>query len=281
LWLPTLKAFRSKFSGEIKYLTFAGPQGHDLELFAIQQKLIRIENIRIWENSPDVAQRLVQKYGPTLNIKQGEAFDLCKAKNEKSFFPFHVVNLDYTSGAFYVDQPRQLPTKLETVQVIINNQEEHATSFLLFLAVAAKADVDSDFGRLFVQKAAFDLAKRLGKTEPLFNLTRDLAKTYSETLATIVPCIVIRMGGEHHFDTQCIGKAVYRPYRSTKTTILSFVFSLEYDHVALTLSNHQNMKLFDASIEDRQREACALQLIDVNLKIPKRRPSKTTARRSR
>jgi hypothetical protein len=271
LWLPTLRDFHSRFLGEIKYLTFAGPQGHDLELFAIQQKLIRIENIRIWENAPDVAKRLVQKYGPALKIKQGEAFDLCKAKNEKSFFPFHLVNLDYTSGAFHVDQPRRLPTKLETVQMIINNQEEHATSFLLFLAVAAKADVDNDLGRLFVQKAAFDLAKRLGKTEPLFDLTRDLAKTYPETLATIVPCIVIRMGGEHHFDTHCIGKAVYRPYRSAKTTILSFVFNLEYENVPLTLSSHQSMKLFDESIEDRQRKACALQLIDVNLKIPRRR----------
>src|SRR5712692_7712508 len=92
LWLPTLKAYRSSFTGEIKYLTFAGPQGHDLELFAIQKKLIHIENIRVWENNPDIARRLGQKYGPTLNIKQGEAFDLCKSKNEKSFFPFHLVN---------------------------------------------------------------------------------------------------------------------------------------------------------------------------------------------
>lgn len=270
LWLPAFEAFRPQISGEPRYLTFAGPQGHDLELFVTQRNLIRLQNVRVWENSPDAISRLTEKYGPTLNVKQGEAFDLCKAKAERGFFPFQIINLDYTSGAFHVDQPRWLPTKFETIQTIINHQREHATSFLLFLAVAAQSDVDGELGRLLVQKAAFDLAKRLGRTEPLFNLTKNQKGTYPETLATIIPCIVIRMGSEHHFDTRCTGKVVYRPYRSTKTTIVSFVFTFQYDQVALTLSNHQNLTFFDASIEERQREACSLKVIDVNAKIPRR-----------
>lgn len=264
LWLPALRDFRAAFSTDIKYLTFAGPEGHDIELFARTNRLIRIEDVRVWENDPHVANLLTKKYGPTLQIKQGDAFDLSQASKERGYFPFNVINLDYTSGAFNLDKPRWLPTKLQTAQEIIKNQREHATSFLLFFAIAASPDVDTELGKLFVHKAAFDLAKRLGRTEPLFNLTRALPSTYPDTLATVIPCTLIRMGAENSFDTRCRAKAVYRPYRSRKTTILSFVLTFDYDQPALTLSAHQNVTLLDQSIDERQHEACALRLVDVN-----------------
>lgn len=250
-------------------MTFAGPQGHDIELFTQASGLIRIENVRVWENSPETAKRLGEKYGSTLatNIKQGDAFALCRANSEKKFFPFHVINLDYTSGAFHVDSPRWLPTKLDTLQSLIASQKEHATSFLLLFAVAATADVDSEMGKGFIHKAAFDLAKRLGKPEALFNLTRDLEGTYPQILATVIPCVIVRMGCEHSFDTRCVGKAVYRPYRSRRTVILSFVFDFQFERVPLTLSELQCLSASDGNIEGRQREACTVPLVDVNRRL--------------
>lgn len=271
LWLPALRAFRAASSTDIKYLTFAGPEGHDIELFTRTNRLIRVEDIRVWENDPHVANLLTKKYGPTLQIKQGDAFDLCQASKERGYFPFHVINLDYTSGLFHLEKPRWLPKKLQTAQEIIKSQRDHATSFLLFFAIAATADVDTELGKLFVHKAAFDLAKRLGRTEPLFNLTRDVPSTYPDTLAAVTPCILIRIGAENGFDTRCRGKAVYRPYRSRRTTILSFVLSFDYDQPALTLSSHQNATLLDQSIDQRQHEACELRLVDVNSLLSRKR----------
>jgi hypothetical protein len=270
LWMPALQELKAETPTDIKYLTLAGAQGYDIDLFATQQGLLLAENIRVWESSAEAAKTLGNKYGPALRIKQGEAFDLCKTKDEKSFFPFHAINLDYTSGAFGGQAPRWIPTKLETVQVILNNQRECATSFLLFLAFAAAPDVDTELGRVFVHKAAFDLAKRLGHTESLFNLTRNPSSRYAETLATIIPCIVVRLGGEHSFDAQCLKKSVYRPYKSNKTTMLNFVFRLAYENPALTSSTFQNMTLMEDTIAKRQHEACKLPLIDVNSRVRKR-----------
>jgi hypothetical protein len=267
LWLTAVKQLRTEIPGELKYLTFAGAEGHDIELFVTQKHLVLLQNVHVWEASAQAAGALRNKYGLTLRIKQGEAFDLCRSKDEKSFFPFHIINLDYTSGAFGGQAARWLPTKLETVQTVLNNQKECGTSFLLFLAFAAGDDVDTEVGRVFVHKAAFDLAKRLGRTEPLFKLTRNVPKTYAETLAGIIPCIIVRMGGEQSFDTQCLNKSIYRPYRSRKTTMLNFVFSLTYDGSPLTSSTFQNMKRIDETIEKRQHESCEIPLIDVNSRI--------------
>ena len=267
IWLEVLKQFRAQVAEDLKYLTFAGAEGHDIELFATQERLILLENIHVWESSADAAALIQQKYGLTLKVKQGEAFDLCRKKDEKSFFPFQIINLDYTSGAFGGQTPRWIPTKLETIQVILSTQRECATSFLLFLAFAAGPDVDTEIGRVFVHKAAFDLAKRLGHTEPLFNLTRNLSNTYADTLAAIIPCIIIRMGGEQSFDTQCLKKSVYHPYRSRKTTMLNFVFSLTYENPPLTSSTLQNMMRMDGAIEKRQHESWKVPLIDVNSRL--------------
>lgn len=161
LWLPHLRAFKERVTGDLKYLTFAGPEGHDIELFCLRRRIIQLERVHVWEKFPSVAGSLRDKYGPTLDIKEGEASDLVKAKDERRRFPFHVINLDYTEGAFNMRQTRWTPIKVETLENVVAIQRESAASFLLFLAVAAADDVDSEMGRTFVQKVAFDLATRL------------------------------------------------------------------------------------------------------------------------
>jgi|SRR5208337_432338 len=267
LWLPQLRAFKAQTTGDLKYLTFAGPEGHDIELFCLKRNLIRLDRVHVWERSSSAAGSLRTKYGPTLAVKEGEAFTLVKAKDERPRFPFHVINLDYTEGAFNLQDTRWTPTKFETLENVVAIQRECASKFLLFLAVAAAGDVDSELGRTFVQKAAFDLATRLGRTAPLFILTRNLSREYPAVLADVVPCAVIRIGGEKCFDASCIGKAVYRPFGSRKTVILSFVFSFEYAHPPLSQSFHQIITAMDRIIETRQRNSFSVPLVDVNERI--------------
>jgi hypothetical protein len=267
LWLPKLRTFRAQTTGDLKYLTFAGPEGHDIELFCLRRGLIKLEKVHVWEKLERAAASLRTKYGPTLTVKVGEAFDLVRARDQRPRFPFHVINLDYTSGAFNVQETRWTPHKFETLENVVAIQRECASTFLLFLAVAAADDVDSEIGRAFVQKVAFDLATRLGRTEPLFILTRNLSRQYATVLGDVLPCTVIRIAGEKCFDASCIGKAVYRPFGSRKTTILSLVFSLEYINPPLSQSMHQVITNMDNMIEARQRNSFSVPLVNVNERI--------------
>lgn len=270
-WLSALRQFVTQEHGDVNYLTFAGPDGHDIELFCNKYKLVKLENVRVWEKSEKAAKRLSQKYGAPLQIKQGDAVSLCRSRDEQSFFPYQLVNFDFTSGGFYLERPRWTPQKFETIASLIDNQRNCASSFLLFLALAVSPHVDNDLGRVFIDKVAFDLATRLGRPQPLFNLTRNIAKTYPDTLSEIVPCAVIRIGGERNFDTECIGKAVYRPFRSRKTIILSLIFSFTYDHPALSQSCHQVIARMDEIARKRQHESFSVPLINVNKIVKPRR----------
>lgn len=267
IWLPALRQHRDRTLGDLHYLTLAGPEGHDIDLFCNKSKLIKMEHVRVWESSADAARTLSRKYGPPLKIKQGEAFDLCRAQDERRLFPYDVVNLDFTSGAFNVQHARRLPQKVEVIENIIKNQEECASSFLLFVAFAGGADVDTDLGRLFVHKAAYDVATRLGHTEPLFNLTRNMPRAYPSILAAVLPCIFIRGAGEGNFDGACLSKSVYRPGRSRRTVIVSFVFSMTYDYPALSQSFHHSITRMDGIISERQRESLSVSVIDINRRV--------------
>src|SRR5260370_30059307 len=217
-WLRAIERFKAHRIEELKYLTFAGPKGFDIDFFT-EREIFKIENVRVWEKSSDAARALQEKYGVAFKVKTGDAFDLSTAREERQYFPHAVINLDFTNGAFQVPRPRYMPPKFELINNIIAAQREHTESFLLLIAFGAAPDIDTEHGRAFVQKTAFDLATRCGYTEPLFNLTRAPAKTYAETLAAVIPCGLIRLGGEHFYDTECLGKSLYFPYNKKRSSM--------------------------------------------------------------
>jgi hypothetical protein len=268
-WLPAIEDFKARSNQALKYLTFAGPEGYDIDFFT-QDGAFKLENIRVWERSDDAARALQAKYGLGFQVKTGEAFDLSKAKDERRYFPHNVINLDFTNGAFQLSRARYVPHKFELISNIMDAQREHTESFVLLLAFAATADVDSDHGKTFVQKIAFGLATRFGHTEPLFNLTRDPAGTYPQTLAAVIPCAVIRLSGEHFYDAQCLGKALYFPYGLKKTGMICFVFYLTYDNPALSETNLQSCRRMDNIVLRRQEESLAVPVADVNKLVRKR-----------
>jgi hypothetical protein len=262
-WLPAMQTFKIASDKELKYLTFAGPEAFDIEFFT-KRDIFKLNNIRVWERSADSMRTLQAKYGLGFQVKLGEAFDLSKAKDERQAFPHSVINLDFTNGAFQLVRPRYTPNKFELISNIIAAQQEHTESFLLLLAFAATADVDTDYGKMFVQKTAFDIGTRFGFTEPLFNLTRDPERTYPQTLASIIPCAVIRLGGEYSYDTQCLGKALYFPYGKRRTAMLCFNFHLAYESPALSETSLQIRTRMDELVVRRQKESLNLPLQNVN-----------------
>jgi hypothetical protein len=51
-WLPAIEDFKLEVNQDLRYLTFAGPEGFDIEFFTARQVFKR-ENIRVWERSAD------------------------------------------------------------------------------------------------------------------------------------------------------------------------------------------------------------------------------------
>jgi hypothetical protein len=262
-WLPAIAKFKTTLATDLKYLTFAGPEAFDVEFFT-QKNIFEIQNVRVWEMNLNAADKLKQKYGPDFNVVVGQASDLARSSQEKSNFPHNVINLDFTNGAFQLRKPRYVPPKFELIENVILAQRECTESFLLLTAFAATADVDSDFGKAFVHKLAFDIATRFGYTEPLFNLTRDPVKSYPQVLASVIPCAVIRVGGEQLYDTKCVGKALYFPYNSRRTAMVCFTFLLTYDNPALSETSHQISNRMDAIVQKQQEESLRVPLFEVN-----------------
>ena len=270
-WLPLLRSLKERSTTHLRYLTFAGPEGFDIEFF-VEQGIFDLEHVRVWERSQASATALLAKFGVNFQVKIGEAYELSSAHKERDFFPHNVINLDFTNGAFQVPRPRALPTSFKITENLIAAQREHAASFVLLLAFAANADVDSDIGKAFVQKTAFDLATRFGHTEPLFDLTRDPVKTHAKVLSSVIPCAVIRQGGEGFYDVQCLGKALYTPNNSKRTSMLCLAFEFIYDYPAMSETNLQTATRFDEVVVQRQKESLALPLQDVNRILKQSRP---------
>src|ERR1044071_10065109 len=93
-WLPAIEDFKLEVNQDLRYLTFAGPEGFDIEFFTARQVFKR-ENIRVWERSADAARALQEKFGVDFQVKIGEAFTLSRAPQERQFFPHSVINLDF------------------------------------------------------------------------------------------------------------------------------------------------------------------------------------------
>ena len=265
-WLPGLLDFKKRFPPDLrfKYLTFAGPEGRDIEFFTRENPVFSIPDIRVWERSDHAAAQLSQKFGPELQIKSGDAFTLSSAEKEAASFPFAVINLDFTDGFFNLRARRALPYKFEIIENIACHQQKHACGFLLLLAFNAAPDVDSVNGQLFVHRMALDLATRYGETKALFNLTRGAKNNYCEVLGDLVPAAIVRMGAEHAFDTACTGKAIYRPYGRRKSTMLCFSFEFQYDDPPLSQSRFFVQRRMEDLIEKRQHESLKVEAIHVN-----------------
>ena len=274
-WLPILQSFKERSGSQLRYLTFAGPEGFDIEFF-VGKNIFELDHVRVWEKSSEAATALLSKFGVNFQVKIGEAYTLCKASSERQFFPHGVINLDFTNGAFSVPRPKAIPPSFEITANLIAAQKEHTAPFVLLLAFAANADVDSEIGKAFVQKTAFDIATKFGFTEPLFDLTRNPDKTYARVLASVIPCAVIRQGGESFYDVQCLGKALYAPNNSKVTSMLCFAFEFSYDFPAMSETTLQISTRFDELIVNRQKESLAVQLQEVN-KILKKAHSKRKA----
>ena len=108
-WLPSLLSFKARFPPDtrFRYLTFAGPEGRDIEFFTQEHRVFAIADIRVWEKSDGAASKLGQKFGPELQVKPGEAFTLSSAEKRYHSSPMRSLTLTSPMGSLMFERAAQ------------------------------------------------------------------------------------------------------------------------------------------------------------------------------
>jgi hypothetical protein len=214
-------------------MTLCGAEARDVTLF-LRYRLITQENTVAWEASRIAADDIKVRY-PRMVVVPGNLHDLPTARGWHNHFPFDVINLDFTDRALGVNE-REWPQQLDTLRQICGLQRSAVRSFGLFLTANGTYERGSDRPDEIVMAVLDDAAKRLSDPVPLFRVVRDgLEKEYHLALLDAVPLVVIRIGFECGFDTQCSARWWYVPWNGKKhPPMVTFRFQFAWLNMPLS-----------------------------------------------
>lgn len=238
----------------IRYLTFPAEGCYDIKILE-NMGLLNVgqtdgktiyKSVGFCETDPEKFARIQEKL---LGAKyhKGEYEKLVGAYNHKlpekaqRWFPFDVINLDFTSPLFRrfsVNKEKVTNAILRTFQI----QKIQSTSFTLFLTLPARKDDDVLKGKVKLESIVKDNLKdpRQEEFKGLFFEKYPVSldsyifdqMDYNEFLLLSVPKMVIKMGFQETFDVICRERFSYRgdhyDGRKNLTKMVTFVFECEF-----------------------------------------------------
>ena len=155
--------------------------------------------------------------------------------NYYTFFPYDVVNLDFTWSPFRHGDSCTSP-QMQSIKTLFELQSIHHSPFSLFLTFSATEKFDDNEGKKAVNEALvtisnnpkhLDFKKLLVKHgykegEPYYDITE-----YHKFLLVGVPMIIINYGYIHNFDISCINRFTYIGTGNT-TRMISMIFDCKH-----------------------------------------------------
>lgn len=238
----------------VRYLTFPAEGCYDIKILEGMGllKTVQIDgktkykSVGFCETDSEKFARIQQKL-PDAKHHNGEyeelvgAYDTAIPDKAQRWFPFDVINLDFTSPLFYwkysVNKEKVTNSILRTFQI----QKIRRTSFTLFLTLPARKDDDVLRGK---EKLDNIVKENLGNPRQIQFKERFFEKynvnlstyifdqiDYREYLLMSIPKMVINMGIRESFDVVCCERFSYKgdhyDGRSNLTNMLTFVFECE------------------------------------------------------
>ena len=237
----------------IEYLTFPAEGCYDIKILE-NMGLLRIlhingqtkyKSVGFCETDPEKFAR-IQKKLPDAKYHNGEYEELVGAYNselpEKAqrWFPFDVINLDFTSPLFNkysANKEKVTMSILRTFQI----QKIQRRSYTLFLTLPARQHGDVLRGKekldsIVKENLENPRQERFREkfyekydVDPSHNIFDQIE--YREYLLMSIPKMVINMGIRENFDVVCCERFSYRGDhyngRKNKTNMLTFVFECE------------------------------------------------------
>ncbi len=150
-------------------------------------------------------------------------------KRAQKWFPYDVINLDYTKPGFR-QKGKKTSIMMDTISKIFMIQGFRKQSFTLFLTLPAIRRGNDAGGREQLKEC---LRSNLGGKYSEFE-SNFLKKypgvrfpSYREFLLVVVPKLIIRYGQSENFDIQCQERCTYIG-KGARAVMITFVFDCEY-----------------------------------------------------
>ena len=158
------------------------------------------------------------------------AGDIGFTDSARKWFPFDVINLDF-SGSMFRHEDSNTSKVMDAILKMFMIQEFKKQSFSLFLSVPAIGKWDDEKGKKQLTDCLnVNLAnKETIKFKEAFEQKYPSKKidSYHKFLLVAVPKIIIKYGQSKNFDVDCLDRFTYIG-ENASTKMVSFIFDCEY-----------------------------------------------------
>ena len=255
-WLKAVIA-RKSLSGlaYVNYCTFPGKKCHDVLLLDEHLKKTKIgysaDTLTFFEQDKEILtdirnqlpgakyypgyfEEFVEAAHQNLQVQVDEQEGLIIPQN---YFPYDVVNLDFTGGGFK-HKGEKISPSMEAIYRLFEIQGTRRRSFSLFLTFSAIMRADDDSGRQELSNCILSslqernnvgfnsefVANHPNVNDPYYGGS-NLA--YREYLAIGIPIVIINYGFQFRFDVKCKKRFIYKG-TGNNAYMVSFIFECEY-----------------------------------------------------
>jgi hypothetical protein len=240
-WVNYASARRQRNNTDfIKLLTLTSTKCYDVRFFRDQGLLLTTdtgyaaESVTFCECNPE-RYVLIRNNLPGARDFGGRIEDFVAAGSAhltprvQRWFPYDVVNLDFTTPGFR-QKGEKTSVTMQTISKIFTIQRLKNRSFTLFLTLPAIERGNDATGKAELHSC---LRSNLDGSYPDFkkNFIQKYPKgtfdDYREFLLVVVPKLIIKYGQSENFDTKCLERCCY-VNEGARTTMLAFMFDCEF-----------------------------------------------------
>jgi len=224
----------------IKFLTLTSTKCYDVRFFKDQGLLLTTntgyapESVTFCECNPE-RYVLIRNSLPGAQDFGGKIEDFVAAGSAhltpraQRWFPYDVVNLDFTTPGFR-QKGEKTSITMQTISKIFTIQRLKSHSFTLFVTLPAIEHGNDATGKTELKNC---LKSNLDGSYPDFenNFIQKYPKRtfhdYREFLLVVVPKLIIKYGQSENFDTKCLERCCYIN-EGARTTMVTFMFDCEF-----------------------------------------------------
>ena len=261
----------------IRLLTLTSIKAYDIK-FLFKKGLIQTTETGYSPGSITFCEKNSERYTrifnnlPGARAYQGTFEDFVGAgsieftERAKKWFPFDVINLDFT-GPMFRHAERNTSKVMDAMLKMFMIQDFTKQSFTLFLSVPAIKGGDDDTGiKQLSDCLDVNLAsKETMKFKEVFEQKYPSKKINShyEFLLITVPKIIIKYGQSKNFDVDCSGKYTYIG-ENAQTRMVSFIFDCEYRGLQDGYGGENPASVLAKVYPDRVLKTITQDYLDVN-----------------
>ena len=224
----------------IRFLTLTSTKIYDIEFFRENELIATTktgynpESITFCEYVPERYARIQNRLpGARAFLGSFEQFvgagDLGQSNRASKWFPYDVINLDFTRPCFN-QKGKKTSHAMDAIEKVFDLQKLKKQSFSFFLTLPALKSGDDSTGISKLNDClSSNLRNEYGelKDKILEKYPRKKFPSYREFLLFMVPKLIIRYGQNFTFDVICQERYTYIA-EGAKAVMITFIFDCEY-----------------------------------------------------